>query len=207
MHILIADDHSVLREGVKRIVQSINTVVQVDEASNGNDAMEMIKSKSYDLLILDISMPGMGALEILQSIKNNRIRSRTIILSFHPEEHYAHRAFKLGALGYVSKSSSFEEIKKAIRKVATGGRYVSSSLAEKFLFSDESKTPPHNKLSGREFQVMRLLAQGKSIKEIASLAFIADKTVSTYRSRVLKKMEMSTNAELTIYALKNNLIT
>lgn len=206
MRILIADDHSVLREGVKNIVQTINESVRIDEATDGNKAIELIKANSYDLVILDITMPGMGALEILQVMQNSGIRHRTIILSFHPEEHYASRAFKLGAKGYVSKSSRFDEIKKAIVQVAGGGRYVSPTLAEKLAFREDAETLPHEKLSDREFQVMQLLARGKSITEIAKTTFITDKTVSTYRARILKKMNMKTNAELTIYALKNKLI-
>jgi len=207
MKILIADDHAVLREGVRQVLSTLPSVSLIDDADNGNIVLSKLKKNKYDLMILDISMPGISGLDILQHIKDASLECRVIILSFHPEEQYANRAFKLGAVGYISKNSSFAEIKKAIEKVASGGRYVSPDFAEKLAFNENAGLLPHERLSEREFQVMIMLAQGKSISEIASHIFIADKTVSTYRARIMDKMEMGSNAELTMYAMRAGLIS
>ncbi len=207
MKILIADDHAVLREGVRQVLSTLPSVSLIDDADNGNIVLSKLKKNKYDLMILDISMPGISGLDILQHIKDASLECRVIILSFHPEEQYANRAFKLGAVGYISKNSSFAEIKKAIEKVASGGRYVSPDFAEKLAFNENAGLLPHERLSEREFQVMIMLAQGKSISEIANHIFIADKTVSTYRARIMDKMEMGSNAELTMYAMRAGLIS
>ncbi len=207
MKILIADDHAVLREGVRQVLSTLPSVTLIDDADNGNIVLSKLKKNKYDLMILDISIPGISGLDILQHIKDAGLECRVIILSFHPEEQYANRAFKLGAVGYISKNSSFAEIKKAIEKVATGGRYVSPDFAEKLAFNENANLLPHERLSEREFQVMIMLSQGKSISEIASHIFIADKTVSTYRARIMEKMEMSSNAELTMYSMRAGLIS
>jgi DNA-binding NarL/FixJ family response regulator len=208
MKILIADDHAIVREGVKQIVKSLSEVTLIDEAWEGYLAMEKIKTESYDLVILDISMPGLSGLDILQEIKARKLKTNVLILSFYPQEQYAIRAFRLGASGYLSKNSAFEELAVAIKKIAAGGRYVSSSLGEKLLFSDQDKIwqMPHEALSEREFQIMLMLARGKSVTEIANDIFISDKTVSTYRARIMDKMGMKKNADLTLYSIKNNLI-
>lgn len=207
MKVLVVDDHPVLREGVKTILRSTPSVAEVDEASDGLQALAKIRKNNYDLLILDISLPGASGLDILQSMRDSGIECRSMILSLHPEEVYASRAFKLGSVGYICKSAAFEEISEAIRRVAQGGRYVSAELAEKLAFSEVTTCLPHEQLSDREFQVMILLAKGKGISEIASQIFISDKTVSTYRARILKKMNMHNNAGLTYYAIKNKLIS
>jgi DNA-binding NarL/FixJ family response regulator len=208
MKILIADDHTIVREGLKQIVNTLPDVTLIDEASDGNEALLKIKEVGYDLVILDISMPGLSGLDILQSITRSKIDTRVLILSFHPEEQYAIRAFKLGASGYLSKDTAFEELTTAIHKIAAGGKYVSSAFAEKLIFTDPEQGAQnlHDSLSDREFQVMIMLAKGKTVLEIAKEIFISDKTVSTYRSRVMEKMSMKKNANLTLYAIKNNLI-
>jgi len=206
MKVLIADDHAVLREGIKTVVKTLSFVSDIEEAADGTQAMSKIKDNDYDLVILDISMPGTSGLDILRNIRNSGLRCRALILSFHPDEQYAARVFKLGAVGYVSKSAPFDEVKKAISKVAHGGRYVSPGFAEKLAFDNDQFQLPHERLSEREFQVMLLLAEGKSVSEIARQVFISDKTVSTYRRRIMKKMDMKTNADLTIYAINNGLI-
>jgi two-component system, NarL family, invasion response regulator UvrY len=208
MRILIADDHSVVREGLKQCVKTLDEVRLIDEAVDGNDAWTKIKDGSYDLVILDVSMPGMSGLEVLQKIKDRNLQTHILILSVHPQEQYAIQAFKLGASGYISKDNAFDELTVAIKKIASGGRYIGRAFAEKLAFSgfDPSEKLSHEKLSGREFQVMLMLAKGKSVTEIAKDIFISDKTVSTYRTRILEKMGMKKNAELTIYAIKNNLI-
>ena len=208
MKILIADDHAIVREGVKQIVKTLPEVKQIDEASDGRDALSKLTNTNYDLAILDISMPEITGLDLLQHLKNQNIQTRVLILSFHPQEQYAVRAFKLGASGYLSKDSAFEELAMAIRKIAAGGKYVSAAFAEKLLFNEVSNInlQLHESLSEREFQVMIMLAKGKSAAEIAAEIFISDKTVSTYRARIMEKMQMKKNAELTIYALRNKLI-
>jgi DNA-binding NarL/FixJ family response regulator len=208
MKILIADDHSIVREGLKQYVKTLDEVKLIDEAVNGNEAWAMIKDGDYDLVILDVSMPGMSGLDVLRNIKERNLQTRVLILTVHPQEQYAIQAFKLGASGYLSKDSAFEELTLAIKKIASGGRYVASAFAEKLAFNgfDSDTHTIHEKLSEREFQVMIMLAKGKSVTEIAKDIFISDKTVSTYRTRILEKMGMKKNAELTMYAIKNNLI-
>ena len=208
MKILIADDHAIVREGLKQIVKTLPEVTLIDEASEGNEALLKIKEVGYDLVILDISMPGMSGLDILQSISRRKINTRVLMLSLHPQEQYAIRAFKLGAAGYLSKDSAFEELIMAIRKIAAGGKYVSSAFAEKLIFTgpEQGAQNLHDSLSDREFQVMIMLAKGKTVLEIAKEIFISDKTVSTYRSRIMEKMNMKKNADLTRYAINNKLI-
>jgi two-component system invasion response regulator UvrY len=208
MKILIADDHSIVREGLKQHVKAIDEVKLIDEASEGKEAWTKIKDGGYDLVILDISMPGMSGLDVLQKIKESDLQTHVLILSIHPQEQYAVHAFKLGASGYLTKDSAFEELTIAIKKIISGGRYIASAFAEKLAFKgfDSSEKLLHEKLSEREFQVMIMLAKGKSVTEIAKEIFISGKTVSTYRTRILEKMGMKRNAELTIYAIKNNLI-
>jgi Response regulator containing a CheY-like receiver domain and an HTH DNA-binding domain len=208
MKVLIADDHAIVREGVKQIVKTLPEVSIVEEATDGDEAFSMLCNTEYDLVILDISMPGMSGLDVLRRIKDRDIQTRVLIFSFYPQEQYAIRAFKLGASGYLSKDSAFAELAIAIRKIASGGKYVSAALAEKLIFQDSGMDGklPHELLSEREFQVMLLLAKGKSVTEIANEIFISDKTVSTYRMRIMEKMGMKKNADLTMYALRNKLI-
>lgn len=206
MNVLIADDHAVLREGIKSLLNSLGTITGIDEAVNGSEALAKIKNNDYDLVILDISMPGNSGLDILRQIKATKSHIRPLVISFYPESQYAARAFKLGAVGYISKGASFAEIKKAIRKVSEGGRYVSPEFAEKLAFANNIDLAPHERLSEREFQIMIMLAKGESATAIARQLFISEKTVSTYRSRVMKKMDLNNNAELTIYAMQNGLI-
>lgn len=208
MKILIADDHPIVREGLKNIITAMPGICQVDQAGEGFEALKKIKSGDYDLLILDISLPGINGLDILSKLQANDRNPAILILSFHPQEHYAIRAFRMGASGYVVKNSSPGIIGEAIEKVAGGGQYVSPELAEKMIFplSGDTLTLPHEKLSRREFHVMTKLAAGDSVTDIAASLFISAKTVSTYRTRILNKMNMQTNSELTRYALLNGLI-
>jgi len=208
MKMLIADDHSIVREGLKQYVKTLDEVKLIDEAVDGNEAWTKIKDGGYDLVILDVSMPGMSGLDVLQKIKERNLKTRVLILSVHPQEQYAIHAFKLGASGYISKDNAFEELTLAIKKIVSGGKYIGNAFAEKLAFNgfDSNEKQPHEKLSEREFQVMVMLAKGKSITEIAKEIYISDKTVSTYRTRILGKMGYKKNAELTIYAIKNNLI-
>jgi DNA-binding NarL/FixJ family response regulator len=208
MHILIADDHSIVRLGLKQIVMGIDEVSSVEEAVDGQEALAKIGKNKYDLVILDISMPGLSGLDILKTMKDNNVKANVLILSVHPQEQYAVRAFNLGASGYLCKDDVNEELTLAIKKIASGGKYISAALAEKVVFDkkDDLNKLPHEKLSEREFQIMLMLAEGKSVKKIAGELFISDKTVSTYRKRLLDKMGMQSNAELIHYAINNNLI-
>lgn len=207
MRILLADDHSILREGVKSMLSAFPGINAVDEAPTGQDALALARKHDYEIIFLDISLPDINGLEVLQRMKNAGKNCRVAILSLHPEEQYASRAFKMGAVGYISKNSGFDELTAAITKLLNGGKYVSPNYAEKLAFSDDNTSSlPHEKLSDRELQVMLLIAKGASLSEIAGKLCIADKTVSTYRSRILEKMFFTNNAELTIYAIKNGLI-
>jgi len=208
MKVLLVDDHSVVREGLKEIIGKMDEVSVIEEASDGLEAMDKIKKHSYNLIILDISMPGMSGLDILQALKGRKDNPHILILSVHPQKQYAIRALRLGVSGYLSKDSVPDELSEAIRKISSGGKYISSALAEKVLFDKtrDSDKEPHEKLSDREFQVMCLIAKGKSLTEIANDLFINNKTVSSHRARILEKMRLENNAELISYAIRANLI-
>jgi DNA-binding NarL/FixJ family response regulator len=208
IRILIVDDHVMFREGLKQILAKHSDMRVVDEAGNGQEAIEKILRHKLDVVLLDISLPGRSGPELLNEIKKNKPDLAVLVLSMHPEDQYAVRMMKAGALGYVTKESAPEELISAIRKVATGGRYISSILAEEMAVALDTNTPklPHQLLSNREFLVMRMLASGKSLKEIADELFISEKTVTTYRARVLEKMRLHNNVELTLYAIENKLL-
>jgi two-component system invasion response regulator UvrY len=208
MKILIADDHAVVREGLKQILKKATVVSLLDEAANGCEALDKIQENIYDLIILDISMPDKSGLDILQTMKDTNVNTHILVMSIHPQEQYAIRALKLGASGYLCKSSLYEEMAIAIKTILAGGRYVSQTLANQIIFDKKEgiTKAPHERLSEREFQIMCMLAKGKSVKEIATELFISDKTVSTHRMRLLEKMNMKKNAELTNYAIRNELI-
>jgi len=208
MRILIADDHAVVRDGVKKILEELPGEVTYGEARTAQEALRLVHEENWDIVVLDISLGERSGLEVLKELKQVRPKLPVLILSMHSEEQYASRAFKAGAAGYITKDSSRAELIKAINKVIKGGRYVSLTLAEKLVFDMERGTdrPPHEALSDREFEVMSLIALGKTVSEIAEMLSLSDKTISTYRARILKKMGMNTNAELTRYALKNGLV-
>jgi two-component system invasion response regulator UvrY len=206
--ILIADDHTVVREGLKQIVAETSDMVVSDEASNGHEVLNKALSSDYDVIVLDITMPGIHGLDVLKQIKSQKPALPVLVLSMHPEEQYAVRVLKAGAAGYLTKESASEELIAAIRKVSSGRKYITSSLAEKIasgLGTDAEKLP-HEFLSDREYQVICMIAEGKTVKEIADELYLSVKTISTYRSRILEKTGMKTNAELTRYALQNSLI-
>ncbi len=209
IRILVADDHTVVREGVKQILSGQDDMIVEDEAENGQETLEKINQGNFDVVLLDISMPGRSGLEILEDIINQNPRLPVLILSMHPEEQYAVRALRAGASGYLTKASASDELIGAIRKVSRGGKYVTASLAEKLARELDNRTDKqrHEKLSNREYQVMLMLASGKSVSEIGDELCLSVKTVSTYRSRIMDKMGLKKNAELTFYAMKNNLLT
>jgi two-component system invasion response regulator UvrY len=206
--ILIADDHAIVREGLKQILSESPDLVVVAEASTGQEVLEKIGKNDLDLVVLDIAMPGRGGLDILKEIKSQRPRLSVLMLSMYPEEQYAVRVLKSGASGYLTKESAPAELVKAIRQISQGKKYISPSLAEKLAIDLEISPdrPPHETLSDREYQVMCMIASGKTLREIADGLSLSIKTISTYRSRILEKMNMKTNAELTHYAIKNKLV-
>jgi DNA-binding NarL/FixJ family response regulator len=206
--ILIIDDHEIVRDGLKNILNEEPEDIAFGEASTSPEALSLAAEHDWDVVVLDLSLGGRSGLEILKELKQIRPRLPVLILSMHSEEQYARRAFKAGAAGYITKDSPRAELVKAINKVATGGKYVSPALAEELVVDLERRgdLPPHENLSDREFEVMRLIASGKTVGEIASLLSLSDSTISTYRARILDKMGMRTNAELTHYAIKNNLV-
>jgi two-component system invasion response regulator UvrY len=208
IEILIADDHPIVREGFKQVISETDDMIVADEASNGQEVLALVRKREYDLILLDISMPGRSGLEVLKELKSEYQKLPVLILSIYPEEQYAVRAFRAGASGYLTKASAPNELISAIRKIVHGGRYVSESLAEKltyYLDEDVSK-PLHDLLSDREYQVMLMLGSGKTVKEVAEILFLIVKTISTYRSHILEKMKMKNNAEITLYVVKNKLI-
>jgi DNA-binding NarL/FixJ family response regulator len=208
IRILIADDHPIVREGYKKILMSQPDMDVTGEAGNGQEVLDLTQKKDFDLILLDISMPGRSGLEILKELKGQKPHLPVMILSIYPEEQYAVRAFRDGASGYLTKASTPKELISAIHKVSQGGRYVTEALAEKltyFLHGDADKTP-HEKLSDREYQVMLLIASGKTVTQIAEELCLSVKTISTYRRHILEKMQFTTNAEITMYAIQNKLL-
>jgi two-component system, NarL family, invasion response regulator UvrY len=208
INVLIADDHTVVRQGLRQMLSTDSQFKVVGEATNGAEVLTMLESLAPEVLILDITMPGKNGLEVLKEVKRKYPHLRVLVLSMHPEDQLAIRILRAGASGYITKESAPEELIGALRKVCSGGKYVSAQLAEKLaVFIEHEQTGPlHERLSDREFEVLRKLAMGKTVSEIAEELTLSVKTISTYRSRVLDKMRMSTNAELTRYALQNQLM-
>jgi DNA-binding NarL/FixJ family response regulator len=206
--IFLADDHAMFREGLIQILSRHSDFKIVGEACSGREALSAILDCDCDVVILDISMPGRSGAEVLQEIKKLRPKLGVLILSMHPEEQYALRVLKSGASGYLTKESAADELISAIRKIAAGGKYISPLLAERLADSldPSSEIPSHQLLSDREFEVLRQLAGGKSIKGIADQLSLSEKTITTYRARILEKLDLNNNAELTKYALENKLL-
>ncbi len=206
--ILIADDHSAIRIGVRQICTNEFPIVQFGEAVNYTEVFQKLKESDWDILILDIDLPGRNGLEILKQIKAQKIKVPVLMFSFHSEEQIALRALKTGASGYLSKEAADMELVKAINKIMEGKKYVSQSLSEKFLemLDDNSMKEPHELLSDREYQTLLLIASGKTVSEIAGILFLSKPTISTYRARVLEKMKLKNNAELTTYAISQKLV-
>ncbi len=206
--ILIADDHRIVREGLKQILAETQDMIVTDEANNTQEVLKKVWDNDFDVLLLDISMPGRSGLDILKQLKSDRPKLSVLVLSMYSEEQYALRALRAGASGYLTKESAPDELIDAIRKVSTGRKYISPSVAERLAFSLESgdERPPQETLSDREFQVMCMIASGKTIKSIADELSLSVKTVSTYRARILEKMRMKNNSELTHYAIQNKLV-
>jgi len=208
MRILIADDHAVFRRGLTETLGETFSRVSFGEAKTAQETLDHVRRQDWDVVILDISMPGKSGLDILDDLHRLRPKLPVLLLSMHPEEQYARRALKSGAAGYLTKESIPEEIQEAVLRVHKGGRYVSAALAEKLAFDlrREADAPVHELLSDREFQVLRMIASGMTVTQIADKISLSVITVSTYRARILEKMGMKTTAELIRYALQNQLV-
>jgi two-component system invasion response regulator UvrY len=206
--IIIADDHPIVRAGMKQIISEAADMSVADEAGDGRQLLHKIRTENFDVVILDITMPYIDGLDVLKQLKIEKPKLPVIILSIHPESQYALRVLKAGASGYVTKTSAPDELITAIRKVNRGGKYISAAVAEKLAFQLEAEFEemPHEALSDREYQVLCMLASGKTVTEIADELALSVKTVSTYRSRILEKMNMKNNAELIHYAVQNKLV-
>lgn len=206
--ILIVDDHEVLRDGVQRVFDKQPGTAVFGEASNLQEAVTLVREQEWDVAVLDISLGDRSGLEVLKELKQIRPRLPVLILSMHSEEQFARPALKAGAAGYITKNSPRAELVKAVDKVISGGTYVSPALAERLIIDlrENTERPRHERLSDREFEVLRLIASGKTVSEIATMLSLSDSTISTYRGRILEKMEMKTNAELTHYAIQKRLV-
>jgi len=205
--ILVADDHSAIRIGVKQICISEFPLLIFGEAVNYAEVFIKLRECDWDILILDIDLPGRNGLEILKQIKSEKLKVPVLMFSFHSEEQIALRALKMGAAGYLSKDAADEELVIAINKITQGKKYVSQSLSEKLLslLNDDGEKESHELLSGREYQTLLLIASGKTVTEIASILCLSSPTISTYRARILEKMRLKNNSELTTYALSRKL--
>lgn len=208
IRVLVADDHPIVREGLRQILSDTDDIIIVGEADSGQAVLEFTTAHHYDVILLDISMPGRDGLEVLRELKQQKPKLPVLILSMYPEEHYAVRVLRGGASGYLTKSSAPDELISAIRKVASGRKYISPNLAERLTYEldRDSDRPIHEVLSDREYQVMHMIAIGRSVKEIAEELELSVKTVSTYRARILTKMNMKNNAEIVLYAVQNKLV-
>jgi len=208
IRVLIADDHTVVRRGLRQILLEGFPTAMVEEVPDAEELIKRVMQSEWDVVISDLSMPGRSGLDALQQIKQLHPKLPVLILSIHPEEHYALRVLKAGASGYLSKDSAPDELVTAIKKVLLGKKYITDSIAEKLasVLDKDSNKAPHEFLSDREFSVLKLLAGGKSVSDIADSLFLSVTTVSTYRSRIMQKMDMKSNADLTLYAVEHKLL-
>jgi len=208
IRVLIADDHAIVRRGLIEILSRDLKDSVCGEAENAQQVLAQVQSHPWDLVILDVSMPGRSGIDVLTDLKVAKPKLPVLVLSMHPEDQYGKRVLKAGASGYMNKNSAPEELIKAIRKVLAGGRYVSQALAEKLALdlSEKHVQLPHESLSDREFEVLRMIASGKTVSQIADGLHLSVATISTYRARILEKMNMTTNAELMHYAFRNHLV-
>jgi DNA-binding NarL/FixJ family response regulator len=209
MKILLTDDHALVRQGLRLILADHFKDATFGEARNAHDALTKVWKEKWDVVVLDVTMPGRSGLEVLKEIKRSKPKLPVLVVSMHPEDQFAVRILKAGAAGYLTKESAGEELVGAIKKVTGGGKYISPSLAERmasYLAIDVQKAP-HERLSDREFLVLRMIASGKPVSEIAKELSLSVATISTYRARLLEKMDMKNNAELTHYAIQKGLVS
>ncbi len=208
MKILIADDHAIVRKGLKQILLEEFSSAEILEVENGNQLLKEIRKQKFDVVISDLSMPGLGGLDTLKQLKEEFPKQPVLILSMHPEDQYAIRVLRAGASGYLNKETAGDELVKAVRQITSGKRYISPAVAEKLaenLDIDSSK-PLHETLSDREFEVLKLIAEGKTVSDVAEILSLSVATISTYRTRLLEKLHLKNNAELTRYALDNKMV-
>lgn len=207
IRIVIADDHAVVRRGLKEIISTEPDIVIGGEASNAQELLDVVRAQRWDAVILDIGLPGRNGLEVLSILKEEQPKLPVLVLTMHPEDQFAIRAFRAGAAGYLTKDSAPDELVKALRKILTGKKYVSPSLAEQLAtwVDPDAARDPHELLSDREYEVLRLMATGQTVSDIAEQLSLSVKTISTYRSRILQKMHLKNNAELMRYALERKL--
>ena len=208
IRILIADDHTIVRHGLRQIVNAESQLTTVGEAGNGNEVLELVGTLPVDVVVLDISMPGRNGLETLKELKRRHPSVAVIVLSMHPKDQYAVRVLKAGASGYITKEDAPEELVSAIKKAFRGEKYISPQVAELLadFIENGATTDLHKLLSDREYEVFRMLAEGKSVTQIAETISLSIKTISTYRTRILEKTGMTTNAEITRYCLERSLV-
>ena len=208
IRIVIADDHTIVREGLKQILSAAPELAVAGEAQNGHEVMQRVRELDFDLLLLDMSMPGKSGTDLIKQVKSEKPKLRILVLSMHEEEQYAVRAIKAGASGYLTKESASAQLVSAIRKVAAGGAFISSAVAEQLALGamPGAEGPPHSALSDREFQVLKLLVSGKTVSEIAEGLNLSVKTISTHKTRLMQKMNISSQADLIRYALTHRLL-
>ncbi len=208
MRILIADDHPLVRRGLRQVLAEASPDCEFGEANEARDVLQLHGEAKWDAVILDLSMPGSSGLELLKDLRRSDPRTPVVVVSMYPESQYAVRALKAGAAAYLTKECAPADLVAAVRRAVAGGKYISASVAEKLLrgLDQPADGKQHERLSDREYEVLTLIASGKTVKEVAEQLFLSVKTVSTYRTRVLEKMQMKTNAELTYYAVKNGLV-
>jgi len=208
IRVLVADDHTIVREGLKQILSKQEDIAVAGEAANGNDVLKMVREREWDVLVTDMSMPGRSGIELIKLVKDACPKLPVLVLSMYGEDQYAIRAIRAGASGYLNKESASEQLVTAIRKVAAGGVHVSAGVAEAMFrnLRGDSVAAPHEHLSNREFQVLRLVASGKSTNEIATDLMLSPKTVSTHKTHILEKMHMNNQAELIRYSIEHKLV-
>jgi DNA-binding NarL/FixJ family response regulator len=206
IRVLLADDHALVREGLRRLLEASADIRIAGEAANGDEALALVRANDYDVAVLDMSMPGLAGIELVRRVKLEKPALRVLVLSMHGEQQYAARALKAGASGYLTKEAASEQLVAAIRKIAAGGVHITEAAAASLVAGVAGDGPPHSRLSDREFQVFRLLAAGRSPTEIADELHLSVKTVSTHKARVLEKLGVSGTAELVRYALEHKLL-
>jgi len=207
IRVLLADDHAIVRNGLKEILESTGDIVVAAEATNGHEALARVRETEIDVAVVDLSMPGRSGIELIKLLKVERPKLRLLVLSMHSEQQYAVRAVRAGAAGYLTKESAADELVAAIRRIAGGGAYISPETAERLVLASNtgSDGPPHTQLSNREYEVFRALVDGKSVTDIAAGLNLSVKTISTHKSRILEKMGLANQADLVRYAVRHNL--
>jgi DNA-binding NarL/FixJ family response regulator len=208
IRVVIADDHTIVREGLKQLLGAAADLEVVGEARDGHEALKIVRETELDVLLLDLSMPGKGGMELIKQVRDEKPKVRIVVLSMHAERQYAVRAIRTGASGYLTKDSATTQLVAAIRKVAGGGAFISAEVAEQLALSamPHAQGPPHTSLSNREYQIFQLLVAGKSVSDIALQLNVSVKTVSTHKARLMEKMGLASQAELVHYAIRHRLI-